>query len=86
MYLYSVFDGVFVPVQLDTLEYIHEHEYVHADVKASNLMLSHSDPNQVSWSSSVLTETMTVYKVPLWPVHRQEEEPGFGWNTLAPLH
>ncbi|KAM6968470.1 serine/threonine-protein kinase VRK1 [Tautogolabrus adspersus] len=32
---------------LDTLEYIHEHEYVHADIKASNLMLSHSDPNQV---------------------------------------
>lgn len=34
--------------QLDILEFIHEHEYVHADVKASNLMLSHSDPNQVS--------------------------------------
>ncbi|XP_036928498.1 serine/threonine-protein kinase VRK1 [Acanthopagrus latus] len=32
---------------LDTLEYIHDHEYVHADIKASNLMLSHSDPNQV---------------------------------------
>ncbi|XP_075963967.1 serine/threonine-protein kinase VRK1 isoform X1 [Anarhichas minor] len=32
---------------LETLEYIHEHEYVHADIKASNLMLSHSDPNQV---------------------------------------
>uniref|UniRef100_A0A8C7Y620 non-specific serine/threonine protein kinase n=1 Tax=Oryzias sinensis TaxID=183150 RepID=A0A8C7Y620_9TELE len=32
---------------LDILEFIHEHEYVHADVKASNLMLSHSDPNQV---------------------------------------
>ncbi|XP_059209913.1 serine/threonine-protein kinase VRK1 isoform X2 [Centropristis striata] len=32
---------------LDTLEYVHEHEYVHADIKASNLMLSHSDPNQV---------------------------------------
>ncbi|XP_055017549.1 serine/threonine-protein kinase VRK1 [Boleophthalmus pectinirostris] len=32
---------------LDTLEYIHEYEYVHADVKASNLMLSYSDPNQV---------------------------------------
>uniref|UniRef100_A0A3Q2ZFC9 non-specific serine/threonine protein kinase n=1 Tax=Kryptolebias marmoratus TaxID=37003 RepID=A0A3Q2ZFC9_KRYMA len=32
---------------LDTLEFIHEHEYVHADVKASNLMLSHSNPNQV---------------------------------------
>ncbi|KAM7404117.1 hypothetical protein PAMA_004508 [Pampus argenteus] len=32
---------------LDILEYIHNHEYVHADIKASNLMLSHSDPNQV---------------------------------------
>ncbi|MEQ2232200.1 Serine/threonine-protein kinase vrk1 [Ilyodon furcidens] len=32
---------------LDTLEFIHEHEYVHADIKASNLLLSHSDPNQV---------------------------------------
>ncbi|XP_026162712.1 serine/threonine-protein kinase VRK1 [Mastacembelus armatus] len=32
---------------LDILEYIHEHEYVHADIKASNLMLSHSDPSQV---------------------------------------
>ncbi|XP_076025876.1 serine/threonine-protein kinase VRK1 [Genypterus blacodes] len=32
---------------LDVLEYIHDHEYVHADIKASNLMLSHSDPNQV---------------------------------------
>ncbi|XP_018553234.1 serine/threonine-protein kinase VRK1 [Lates calcarifer] len=32
---------------LDILEYIHDHEYVHADIKASNLMLSHSDPNQI---------------------------------------
>ncbi|KAK3537898.1 hypothetical protein QTP70_022439 [Hemibagrus guttatus] len=32
---------------LDILEYIHEHEYVHADVKASNLLLSHKNPNQV---------------------------------------
>ncbi|KAM4624838.1 serine/threonine-protein kinase VRK1 [Polymixia lowei] len=32
---------------LDILEYIHEHEYVHADIKASNLLLSHNDPNQV---------------------------------------
>lgn len=32
---------------LDILEYIHEHEYVHADIKASNLMLSYNDPNQV---------------------------------------
>uniref|UniRef100_A0A8C6LWI5 non-specific serine/threonine protein kinase n=1 Tax=Nothobranchius furzeri TaxID=105023 RepID=A0A8C6LWI5_NOTFU len=32
---------------LDVLEFIHEHEYVHADVKASNLLLSHGDPNQV---------------------------------------
>ncbi|KAF7651826.1 hypothetical protein LDENG_00104670 [Lucifuga dentata] len=32
---------------LDILEYIHDNEYVHADIKASNLMLSYSDPNQV---------------------------------------
>ncbi|XP_058470459.1 serine/threonine-protein kinase VRK1 [Solea solea] len=32
---------------LDILEFTHDHEYVHADIKASNLMLSHSDPNQV---------------------------------------
>ncbi|KAG7258479.1 hypothetical protein CRUP_003886 [Coryphaenoides rupestris] len=32
---------------LDILEYMHEHEYVHADIKASNLLLSHTDPHQV---------------------------------------
>ncbi|KAG2457770.1 VRK1 kinase, partial [Polypterus senegalus] len=32
---------------LDTLEYIHEHEYVHADIKASNLLLDYKNPNQV---------------------------------------
>ncbi|CAN9502020.1 unnamed protein product [Ophioblennius macclurei] len=32
---------------LDILEYIHDHEYVHADIKASNLMLSHNDPDKV---------------------------------------
>ncbi|KAI7804297.1 serine/threonine-protein kinase VRK1 isoform X4 [Triplophysa rosa] len=32
---------------LDILEYIHEHEYVHADIKASNLLLSYTNPNQV---------------------------------------
>ncbi|XP_017332518.1 serine/threonine-protein kinase VRK1 [Ictalurus punctatus] len=32
---------------LDILEYIHDHEYVHADIKASNLLLSHKNPNQV---------------------------------------
>lgn len=35
-------------LQLDVLEYIHEHEYVHADIKASNLLLSYQNPNQVS--------------------------------------
>ncbi|MBN3323566.1 VRK1 kinase, partial [Atractosteus spatula] len=32
---------------LDILEYIHEHEYVHADIKASNLLLSYKHPSQV---------------------------------------
>lgn len=33
---------------MDILEYIHENEYVHADIKAANLMLGYRDPEQVS--------------------------------------
>ncbi|XP_054828984.1 serine/threonine-protein kinase VRK1 [Eublepharis macularius] len=32
---------------LDVLEYVHEHEYVHGDIKASNLLLSNKAPHQV---------------------------------------
>ncbi|KAK1905525.1 Serine/threonine-protein kinase VRK2 [Dissostichus eleginoides] len=32
---------------VDILEYIHENEYVHADIKAANLMLGCRDPEQV---------------------------------------
>ncbi|XP_061599237.1 serine/threonine-protein kinase VRK1 isoform X2 [Cololabis saira] len=32
---------------LDVLEFIHQNEYVHADIKASNLLLSYRDPDQV---------------------------------------
>nr|XP_060611847.1 serine/threonine-protein kinase VRK1 [Anolis sagrei ordinatus]XP_060611855.1 serine/threonine-protein kinase VRK1 [Anolis sagrei ordinatus] len=32
---------------LDVLEYVHEHEYVHADIKASNLLLGYKAPHQV---------------------------------------
>ncbi|KAM9847384.1 serine/threonine-protein kinase VRK2 [Aulostomus maculatus] len=32
---------------LNVLEYIHENEYVHADIKAANLMLGYRDPQQV---------------------------------------
>ncbi|KAG8449130.1 hypothetical protein GDO86_015980 [Hymenochirus boettgeri] len=32
---------------IDILEYIHEHEYVHGDIKASNLLIHHKNPNQV---------------------------------------
>ncbi|XP_071413661.1 serine/threonine-protein kinase VRK1 isoform X1 [Pithys albifrons albifrons] len=32
---------------LDILEFIHEHEYVHGDIKAANLLLSYKNPNQV---------------------------------------
>ncbi|CDQ99264.1 unnamed protein product [Oncorhynchus mykiss] len=40
-------------VLLDVLEYIHDNEYVHADVKKANLMLDHTDPNKVQprWSA-----------------------------------
>lgn len=34
--------------QVSVLEYIHENEYVHADIKAANLMLGYRDPEQVS--------------------------------------
>ncbi|XP_069853719.1 serine/threonine-protein kinase VRK1 isoform X6 [Dipodomys merriami] len=32
---------------LEILEYIHEHEYVHGDIKASNLLLNYKNPDQV---------------------------------------
>ncbi|XP_051873879.1 serine/threonine-protein kinase VRK1 isoform X1 [Pristis pectinata] len=32
---------------IDILEYIHDHEYVHGDIKASNLLLSYKNPNEV---------------------------------------
>ncbi|XP_071337570.1 serine/threonine-protein kinase VRK2 isoform X2 [Trachinotus anak] len=32
---------------VDVLEYIHENEYVHADIKAANLMQGHRDPEKV---------------------------------------
>ncbi|KAG9337999.1 hypothetical protein JZ751_027336 [Albula glossodonta] len=32
---------------LDMLEFIHENEYVHADIKAANLLLGHRDPSKV---------------------------------------
>nr|XP_015218444.1 PREDICTED: serine/threonine-protein kinase VRK2 isoform X2 [Lepisosteus oculatus] len=32
---------------IDVLEYIHENEYVHADIKASNLLLGYKDPSKV---------------------------------------
>nr|XP_046257683.1 serine/threonine-protein kinase VRK2 [Scatophagus argus] len=32
---------------VNVLEYIHENEYVHADIKAANLMLGYRDPEQV---------------------------------------
>ncbi|XP_008588475.1 PREDICTED: serine/threonine-protein kinase VRK2 [Galeopterus variegatus] len=32
---------------LDVLEYIHENEYVHGDIKAANLLLGYKNPNRV---------------------------------------
>lgn len=34
--------------QLDVLEYIHENEYVHGDIKAANLLLGYKNPDQVN--------------------------------------
>lgn len=54
---------------LDTLEFIHEHEYVHADIKASNLMLSYSDPNQV-----YLVDYGLAYRYCPEGVHKEHKE------------
>uniref|UniRef100_U3J9Z6 non-specific serine/threonine protein kinase n=1 Tax=Anas platyrhynchos platyrhynchos TaxID=8840 RepID=U3J9Z6_ANAPP len=32
---------------LDTLEYIHDNEYVHGDIKAANLLLGYTNPHEV---------------------------------------
>lgn len=55
-------------MQLDILEYIHEHEYVHADIKASNLMLSYSDANQVGVASAAAVLSFRVMEV-TGPLH-----------------
>lgn len=34
-------------LMLDVLEYIHDNEYVHADIKAANLLLGYRDPKKV---------------------------------------
>lgn len=34
--------------QLDVLEYIHENEYVHGDIKAANLLLGYKNPDRVN--------------------------------------
>lgn len=39
--------------QVDILEYIHENEYVHADIKAANLMLGYRDPEKVRTMYSI---------------------------------
>lgn len=33
---------------MDVLEYIHENEYVHGDIKAANLLLGYRNPERVS--------------------------------------
>jgi len=45
---------VLLLLQLDILEYIHDMQYVHADIKASNLLLGYTDPQQVSLYSVII--------------------------------
>ncbi|XP_029453767.1 serine/threonine-protein kinase VRK1 [Rhinatrema bivittatum] len=54
---------------LDILEYVHEHEYVHGDIKASNLLLSYKDPDQV-----YLVDYGLAYRYCPDGVHREYKE------------
>nr|XP_033806695.1 serine/threonine-protein kinase VRK1 isoform X2 [Geotrypetes seraphini] len=54
---------------LDILEYIHEHEYVHGDIKASNILLNYKDPNQV-----YLVDYGLAYRYCPEGVHREYRE------------
>lgn len=38
---------------MSVLEYIHENEYVHADIKAANLLLGYRNPEQVKLDSAM---------------------------------
>lgn len=49
-------------LQLDVLEYIHENEYVHGDIKAANLLLGYKNPDRVNIILSLLS--LRVLKVP----------------------
>ena len=35
------------PLQLEALEYLHENEYVHADIKAANILVGHEAKQEV---------------------------------------
>uniref|UniRef100_A0A8C5N5C0 Serine/threonine-protein kinase VRK1 n=1 Tax=Leptobrachium leishanense TaxID=445787 RepID=A0A8C5N5C0_9ANUR len=54
---------------IDILEYIHEHEYVHADIKASNLLLHHKNPDQV-----YLVDYGLAYRYSPQGVHKEYKE------------
>lgn len=49
--------------QLDVLEYIHENEYVHADIKASNLMVGYKDPEKVKSTAEFILDVVFGYLV-----------------------
>ena len=44
----SIIHDIYVCSQLDALEYIHKQDYVHADIKASNLLTGYIDEHNVS--------------------------------------
>ncbi|EHB13073.1 Serine/threonine-protein kinase VRK1 [Heterocephalus glaber] len=54
---------------LDVLEYIHEHEYVHGNIKALKLLLSYKNPNQV-----YLVDYGLAYRYCSEGVHREYKE------------
>ncbi|KAF7670407.1 hypothetical protein LDENG_00166880 [Lucifuga dentata] len=61
---------------VDVLEYIHENEYVHADIKAANLMLGYLNPEKVYLADYGLS-----YRYCPYGVHKEyKENPKRGHN------